>query len=40
MAIIWTMDWQRHQQIHKRVLHKLEVLIVAEEEKQIGYVPY
>jgi len=24
----------------EKVLHRLEVLIVAEEEKQIGYVPY
>ena len=40
MIIIWTMNWQRHQQVHRKGVTQIEVLIIAEEEKQIGYVPY
>lgn len=29
--IIWTMDWQRHQQVRRKGVTQVEVLIVAEE---------
>ena len=36
MIIIWTMNWQ--SRFTEKVLHRLEVLIIAEEEKPIRYV--
>ena len=38
MIIIWTVNWQRYQQIHRKGVTQIEVLIIAEEEKPIRYV--
>ena len=39
MIIIWTMNWQRYHQVHRKGVTQIEVLIIAEEEKPIHYVP-